>query len=85
MASRLDTARAARREGRLAPESIVRLTGGRNSENSGLSEGGVAEGGKSVSWKFRTQEVRRARVLAWTLQCVTGACDTEEPGGQHAL
>lgn len=63
---------------------MVRLTGGRNSENSGLSEGRVADGGQSVSRKFRTEE-GRARVLPWTLQCVTGACDTEGPGGQHPL
>lgn len=36
-----------------------------------------------MSLKFRTEE-GRARVL-WTLQCVTGACDTEGLGGQHPL
>lgn len=32
-----------------------------------------------MSWReFRVMEdVRRARVLAWTLNCVTGTCDTE--------
>ena len=36
--------------------------------------------------EFRVEEeARRAEMLAWTLNCETGPCDTEVPGGQHGL
>lgn len=33
------------------------------------------EGG--AGWSLGQGEVRRARMLAWTLKCLTGTCDDE--------
>lgn len=48
-----------------------------------MGQGGWVQGAKELG-KFRGgEEVRRARVLAWTLKCVTASCDTDDSGDQH--
>lgn len=36
---------------------------------------------------FKEEEVRRVRMPAWALKCITGTCEQEpkEPEGQHRL